>query len=237
MKLKHMIYVFIIFYTAMVAVSIPSNVEAENICDEMDLFCVDRFCEIPFDIVKDAILSAYSFFEQLGYYGRYQINIEITPEVFVEWKDGNYIDRHRVIGKYVEEENKIFITCPNENWLTTNDDFLLKIIVDYYGTIISHEMIHFLANRFSNNKVHFILSEYIACCGQLEMIPENIIMELAIKNQIEAFEDYQICELTYIISPHVFCLKSYLHYKNDEGYLINKILNGSCREPSFSNVP
>ena len=237
MKLKHNISVFIIFYIVVITVSISSSVEAETICDEVDLFCVERSCEIPFKIVKDAILSAYSFFEKLGYYGRYHINIEFTPEVFVEWKDGNYIERHRVIGKYIEEENKIVITCPDENWLTQNDDCLLKIIVYHYETIISHEMIHFLANRFSNNKVDYILSEYIACCGQLEMIPENIIMELAIKNQIEAFEEYQICVFAYIISPPVFCLKSYLHYKNDEGCLIKKILNGSCRNPSFSNVP
>jgi hypothetical protein len=183
------------------------------------------------------VVSAYGFFEKLGYKGKYRVEIEIAPEVTIAWNDGNCQMHDRVLGKYVEAENKIYLTCLNEEWLVEENDFLLPMMPELYETIIAHEMIHFLVNRNSNRKVNAVLSEYIACSGQFDMLPDHMILALVQKYQVNAFETHQICEIAMMLSPCLFCLKSYLHYKKTKGAWVKEIIENRWRAPLITPVP
>ena len=106
----------------------------------------------------------------------------------------------------------------------------MEMTADFYETIITHEMIHFLANRYAKKTVDVILSEYIAYSGQLSLFPEEKIKLLISKYKATAFENNEISETTFVMSPGLFALKSYLHYKKTNGSLVKEILDGSYLE-------
>ena len=83
------------------------NDGAEKICDAKIRYCVEQNCMVPFDQVRSGILSAYAFFERLGYPGRYPVQIEFRPQVFITWGKGEAQTKIRVLGKYEEKEKKI----------------------------------------------------------------------------------------------------------------------------------
>jgi hypothetical protein len=208
-----------------------TDVRVQKICDAKIKYCVEQNCKVPFDHLKSGVLSAYSFFEKLGYAGYHNVDIELTPEVSVVWGAGAYRTKIRVLGKYEEDERKIYLTCWGEKWLTGRNDYNLDMTPEFYETIVAHEMIHFLANRYSKEKVNGILSEYIAYSGQFELIPEETIRILVEKYHVEAFDENNIDELDYMEDPGKFGLKSFLHYSRTKGSLVKEIMAGSFKAP------
>jgi hypothetical protein len=101
----------------------------------------------------------YKFFKKIGFMGIYHVDIELLPVVSVSWGEGAYATKIRVLGKNEENENKIYLTCWGEKWFSDRKDFNLDMTPDLYETIVAHEMIHFLSNRYSKNKINNILSD------------------------------------------------------------------------------
>lgn len=205
---------------------------ALKFCDLTSRHCVEQKCELPFNRVRKGILNAYAFFEHLGYYGKFDVDIVFEHEVLTILPSNKDVSKIRLLGKYEENQKTIYMTCWGEKWLSKRNDFELEMTADFYETIITHEMIHFLANRYAKTKLDVILSEYIAYSGQLSLFPEAQIKFLASKYNASAFENDEISELTFVMSPGLFALKSYLHFKKTNGVLVKKILEGSFTTPS-----
>ena len=199
-------------------------------CDVTLKYCVEQKCKIPFRKVRSGIQSAYAFFGKLGYTEKFPVTIVFKPEINVDWSGGDDKKSVRVLGKYDEEEKTIYLTCWRDKWISGRNDFYLDMTYEFYRTIVAHEMIHFLANRFAKNSVNSILSEYIAYSGQIELLPEETVRLLVEKYKIQPFEEYEIGEYLFVMDPGVFGLKSYLHYKNSKGLLVKQILDGSVKE-------
>ena len=206
------------------------EVGIETFCDATIKYCVEQKCQIPFKRVKSGILNAYEFFEKLGYTGKYPVNIVFQPKVSVSWGDGNDKTELRVLGKYDEDEKTIYLTCWGEKWLDGRNDFKLDMTDEFYQSIVAHEMIHFLLNRYAKRKVNTILSEYVAYSGQLEILPEETIKVLAETYRLDAFEENDIDEYTLEADPGTFGVKSYLHFKSTGGSLVKRIIAGTFEE-------
>lgn len=116
--------------------------------------------------MRSGIQSAYAFFGKLGYTEKFPVTILFNPEINVDWSGGDDKKSVRVLGKYDEDEKTIYLTCWRNNWIFGRNDFDLDMTYEFYRTIVAHEMIHFLANRFAKNSVNSIFSEYILEKGQ-----------------------------------------------------------------------
>ena len=212
---------------------LSADVRAGKTCDPTLKYCLEQNCQVPFRRVKGGVISAYAFFEKLGYTGKYQVDIEFAPEVSVVWGVGADKRKTRVLGKYVEDNRKIYLTCWCDKWLSEENAFKLDMSAQFYQTVLTHEMIHFLTNRYAKKRVNSILSEYIAYSGQLQLIPQEDIKKLVINNKAKPFDDENdISELAFSMGgPGIFGLKSYLHYKQTNGLLVKKIISGSFQMP------
>jgi hypothetical protein len=204
---------------------------AEKFCDLTARDCVEQNCQTHFDNVRKGILEAYRFFERLGYVGQYDVDIQFKPEILAVQVPDRTTTKVRLLGKYDENEKKIYMTCWGEKWLSEENDFGLEMTADLYTTIITHEMIHFLTNRYAKARVDVLLSEYIAYSGQLSLFPQEKIDLLISKFNATAFEDNEIRESTLVMNPGLFALKSYLHFKKTNGVLAKQIIEGSYRAP------
>ena len=212
---------------------LSADVQAGKSCDPTLKYCLEQKCQVPFRKVRGGVLKAYAFFEKLGYTGKYQVDIEYTPEVSVVWGEGAEKTKIRVLGKYVEDNRKIYLTCWCDKWLSEENAFKLDMSTGFYETVLTHEMIHFLTNRYANGKVNSILSEYIAYSGQLELIPQEKLKLLVKNNHAKPFDENDISELAFSMGgPGIFGLKSYLHYKQTSGLLVKKILEGTFKMPT-----
>jgi len=228
------------FYLLTVAASISGGLDAVldvkdawggKICDVKIKYCVEQKCRITFDRVKGGVVAAYAFFEKLGYAGTYNVDIVILPEVsIVSTVNGNKT-KIRIMGKYDEDQKIIYLTCWGENWLSGRNDFHLVMTADFYETIVTHEMIHFLANRYSKKKLDVLLSEYVAYSGQLELFPEKTIELLSEHYKFKVIDISDINEMTFMLEPGIFGLKSYLHYKQTNGAFVKEIMAGSSKPP------
>ena len=203
---------------------------AQKFCDLTTRNCVEQKCKHPFKRLQKGILNAYAFFEKLGYYGKFDVDIVFENEVLAVLASNKNVSKIRLLGKYEENQKTIYMTCWGEKWLSKRNDFEMEMTADFYETIITHEMIHFLANRYAKKTVDVILSEYIAYSGQLSLFPEEKIKLLISKYKATAFENNEISETTFVMSPGLFALKSYLHYKKTNGSLVKEILDGSYLE-------
>lgn len=207
------------------------GVQVEKFCDATIKYCATQKCKIPFRQLRSGVISAYAFFEKLGYNGKYFVDLELTPEVSIVWGEGKDKMKIRVLGKYEEGEKKIYLTCWGEKWLAGANDFKLNMTPEYYKTLVAHEMIHFLASRFTKNKLNVTLSEYLAYSGQLELFREEKIKLLLKKYKVAAFEENEIYEWELEMNPAIFGLKSYLHYKRTKGLLAKEIIAGTFNLP------
>jgi hypothetical protein len=232
--LRNILMLIVVFLIAgvMDGFILSADVQAGKICDPTLKYCLEQKCQVPFRMVSGGVLKAYSFFEKFGYTGKYQVDIEYTPKVSVVWGEGAEKTKIRVLGKYVEDDRKIYLTCWCDKWLSEENAFKLDMSIGFYETVLTHEMIHFLTNRYSKSRVNSILSEYIAFSGQLELISQEKIKRLVRDNNIKHFDENDISELAYSMGgPGIFGLKSYLHYKQTNGLLVKKILDGSFKMP------
>jgi hypothetical protein len=202
-----------------------------KICNVKIKYCVEQKCKITFDRVKSGVLAAYAFFNKLGYSGKYHVDIQIVPEVSIFSGQGDKRTKIRILGKYAEDEKIIYLTCWGEKWLSGRNDFHLDMTADFYETIVTHEMIHFLANRFAKQKLDVLSSEYIAYSGQLELFPEKTMELLTVQIKNKPIDIADMNDMTFVLEPGLFGLKSYLHYRQTNGALVKEIMAGASIVP------
>ena len=208
-----------------------------KLCDVKIKYCAEQKCRVSFDGLESGVLNAYAFFEKLGYAGKYDVDIEIIPEVFIISSDGEKRTKIRVLGKYEEGEKTIYLTCWGEKWLLERKDFHIDMTNEFYKSVVTHEMIHFLANRYAKKKLDVLLSEYIAYSGQLEFLPQKTIAALAEHYKLQTIELKDLNEMAFMLAPGTFGLKSYLHYKQTNGVLVKEIIAGSFKSQDYTSFP
>jgi hypothetical protein len=175
------------------------------------------------EIALNAIRKAYNFFIDVGYSETYFLEIVFQKKVFIE---SSYGDLIRVMGK-LGNDSRIYITNRDEPWLEERNAFGLGMSTEFYESLIVHEVAHFITEKITGRKIECSRSEYIACVVQISQMQPQ--MRQAILNQsfLSAFKTDQINFDIMLLDPAVFAVKSYLHFKEDKGQFLKKILSNA----------
>jgi len=96
--------------------------------------------------------------------------------------------------------------------------FGLELDTELYKSMIIHELAHVLAWQNRGLKpIRREMHEYFAYAIQLALLDETHRSRVILSNDVPAFSDRsEITELYYLLNPHFFAVKSYLHFKNIE---------------------
>ena len=96
--------------------------------------------------------------------------------------------------------------------------FGLELDKELYKSMIIHELAHVLAWQNRGLKpIRREMHEYFAYAIQLALLDESHRTRVILSNDVPAFSDRsEITELYYLLNPHFFAVKSYLHFKNIE---------------------
>ena len=210
------IIVFILFYAQITAA-------AQNISCPTNKVCIYNTNSEDIELALNAIRKVYDFFINYGYSETYFIEIVFQKNVVVESRCGDFI---RVIGK-LGMDNRIYLTNRHEPWLNKQNAYGLEMSKELYESLIVHEVAHFITEKLTGHKIESSRSEYIAYVVQFSQMQSQ--MRQAILNQsiLLAFKSYQISLDIMLLDPAVFAIKSYLHFKEDKGQFLKKILRNA----------
>ena len=185
------------------------------------------------ELALNAIRKTYQFFRNLGYAQTYFLEIVFQKKVFVETRSGHFI---RVFGK-VGKHNRIYITDWDEPWLKERNAYGLEMSRALYESLIVHEAAHLIAEKIAGGNIGCKLSEYIAYVVQLSQMPSQMRQDLLNRCGQSAFKAEEIHLDIMLIDPVVFAIKSYLHFKENQGRLLKKILSGAILMGPTSATP
>ncbi len=206
--------VFILFY--------EQNTSAhQSTCYQTNKVCICHAKSEDIELALRAIRKADNFFNNIGYSETYFCEIDFQKKVEVECRCGQLF---RVIGK-LGKDNCIYLTKRDEQWLKKQNAFGLEMSKEFYESLIVHEIAHFITEKITGRKIECSRSEYIAYVVQISQMKSQ--MRQAILNQrfLPAFKTQEIDLEIMLLDPAVFAVKSYLHFKEDKGQFLKKILN------------
>ena len=175
------------------------------------------------ELALSAIRKAYNFFINVGYSETYFLEIVFQKKVVVESRYGDLI---RVIGK-LGKDNRIYLTNRDEPWLKEQNAYGLGMSKAFYESLIVHEVAHFITEKIAGRKIECSRSEYIAYVVQISQMQPQMRQALLNQSLLSAFKTYQINFDIMLLDPAVFAVKSYLHFKENEGQFLKEILNNA----------
>ena len=208
--------VFILFYAQITSAHQSIRCPTNKVC-----ICYTNSEDI--ELALNAISKTYNFFADIGYSETFFLEIVFQRKVVVE---GRYGDVIRVIGK-LGKDNRIYLTSRDEPWLSEHSAFGLGMSKEFYESLIIHEVAHFITEKITGRKIECSRSEYIAYVVQISQMQPQ--MRQAILNQsfMSAFKTYQIDFDIMLIDPAIFAVKSYLHFRENKGKFLKKILSSA----------
>ena len=218
--MKKTLSCWIVFGVILLLIPVQKT-QAEKVCNQDLQFCVVDLCQVPFGGTEKAVKNAYMFFQKLGYEGKYPVTIVYQPEVLVNWSYGSV----RILGKYEENEKTVYLTCPKDPWIEGRNDFNIPMNDNFYATIVTHEVVHFLTNRFAGRKVEKIMSEYISYSAQISLF-ESSTKDL-LRQQYGTVTPFDVDDIDpsiMMLDPGIFGYKAYLSFRKNGGALIHKII-------------
>ena len=197
---------------------------AQNISCPANNVCIRYTNSDDIELALNAIRKVYDFFFDYGYSETYFLEIVFQKNVVIENRYGDYI---RVIGK-LGKDSRIYLTNRHEPWLKKQNAYGLEMSKEFYESLIVHEVAHFIIDRITWRKIESSRLEYIAYVVQFSQMQPQ--MKQAILNQsfLQAFKTYQISLDIMLLDPAVFAVKSYLHFKEDKGQFLKKILSNAA---------
>lgn len=111
-----------------------------------------------------------------------------------------------------------------------------------YAILVMHEASHYLLYYHTDNYWDIPAYEYLAWIMFFEMLPTKYLHKI-LKEYEEVFtpfDDRDQINLSYLkFGPEIFAIKSYAYHLEDNGKLLEEILNGefkSFRNPRFDNM-
>ena len=182
------------------------------------------------ELVSNAIKRVYDFFFNIGYSGKFFLEMIFQKEVRVETSDGDFI---RVYGK-LGKDNHIYLTDWNEAWLAEQNAYGLKMSKEFYESLIVHEVAHYIAEKIAGRKIENTHAEYIAYTVQLSQMHPKMRQAILSQRPLSAFETEDINLEVMLFDPAVFAVKSYLHFKESKGQYLKEILSGAPQQ--FTSV-
>ena len=208
------LFVFILFYAQITSAHQSIRCPTNKVC-----ICYTNSEDI--ELALNAIDKAYNFFASVGYSETYFLEIVFQKKVVVESRYGDLI---RVIGK-LGKDNRIYLTNRDEPWLKGQNAFGLGISKYFYESLIIHEVAHFITAKITGRKIESSRSEYIAYVVQLSQMQPQMRQAILNQSSLSAFKTYQINFDIMLLDPAVFAVKSYLHFEENKGQFLKKILS------------
>ena len=194
-------------------------------CNSKFNACIKYTNTVDLESTLNALEKVYGFFSNFGYSEKYFLKIVFQKEVKVKFTN-NHITR--VYGKN-GKDNHIYLTNWNEEWLSEQNSYGLKMSREFYESIIIHEIAHFVAERIAGQNIEITNSEYIAYVVQLSQMHPERRQEILRKNPRPAFNTEEINLDIMLFDPSTFAVKSYFHFKKNNGQYLKSILNGTIK--------
>ena len=183
--------------------------------------------KLDLEIAKDAIEWVDNFFiEQFHKDLNPTAIIEFKNEVFVEFKNKNYIMRARVYGTCNRTNNKIEMTTWTEDWLRERKMFNLNLTKELHKSVMVHELAHLYLNELMEDRYYLLTHashEFFAYTTQLIFLALDTSQKVLSQYSSEFDNPRQINVAFHDIAPHrygVYCYKWYIKHKKKHLHLI-----------------
>ena len=213
----------IIFLNVFILFSAQITAAVQNISCPTNKACIRYTNPEDIELALNAIRKVYDFFINYGYSETYFIEFVFQKNVVVESHSGDLI---RVIGK-LGTDHRIYLTNRHESWLKKQNAYGLEMSKEFYESLIVHEVTHFITEKITGRKIESSRSEYIAYVVQFSQMQPQMRQTILNQSFLPAFKTYQISLDIMLFDPAVFAVKSYLHFKEDKGQFLKKILSNS----------
>lgn len=206
-----------------------TNVFAEPYkCSNEDaIVYAERKSDIAF--ACSAIEKTFAFLRTAGLTKRVSIDLHIVSKLPKHNRSELYL------GHYNKREKSIYILTFNKCKCRIIENGLWNLMFsrDLHNSFIVHEIAHAIADAHFEVEGHSTAAEeYIPYTAQIALMPEGLRQKLLTKISNEGFtNENEITSLFHDLSPAVFGVKAYRHFRRKENgsKFYQKILKGRCR--------
>ena len=202
----------------------------QTICYPEYKVCIKYNNHENIEFALNAIKKAYAFFINIGYFDTYFFEIVFQKAVMAETGANDSI---RVYGK-LGKDNRIYLTDWNEPWMAGQSSYGLRMSKEFYESLIVHEVAHFISEKIVGHKIETALSEYVAYVVQLSQVGPAIRNKILSKHPLPSFDSDEIHLDVMLLDPMAFAVKSYLHFMQNRGRLLKKILSDDIAQPDVA---